>query len=163
MSCPCARILYVPSSPTQCADFTCTFDSLPPACTIKSNGSLSPQGLATPNPRLTALATNAASAISPRRFPVNRAIPPLSRRSAEANKSPTSTEANKSPTTTPKLITIHSSIFELHHSRNPVIGKNCHPEQKFVIPSEAEGSAFLPATLPRHKKPPRTIQPEEAP
>src|SRR5580704_988554 len=152
MSCPCARILEVPSSPTQCADFTCTFDSRPPACTIKSNGSLSPQGFATPNPRLTALATNAASAISPRRFPVNRAIPPLSRRSAEAHNSPTSTEAHKSPTTTPKLITIHSLYSRLHY-----------PTENSVIPSAASDSRSEPDAKSRDLLFPRDAQDTKSP
>src|ERR1700730_14030024 len=137
----------------QCADFTCTFDSLPPACTIKSNGSLSPQGLATPNPRLTALATNAASAIPPRRFPVNRAIPPLSRRSAEANKSPTSTEANKSPTTTPKLITIHSLYSRLHYQQKTLSSRAQHQIREAKL-MRSRGTCFFPATMPKAQKAP---------
>src|SRR5713226_4671365 len=65
---PCARKLYVPSSPTRCADFTCTFHNFLPASTMKSYRSLSPHGQATPNFNREALARNAASAISPNRF-----------------------------------------------------------------------------------------------
>src|SRR6266849_306940 len=65
---PCARKLYVPSSPTRCADFTCTFHNFLPASTMKSYRSLSPHGQATPNFSREALARNAASAISPNRF-----------------------------------------------------------------------------------------------
>src|SRR6185437_15165374 len=50
------------------ADLTCTRHKRRRQVRMKSKRSLSPQGLATPKPRLMALRRNASSAISPRRL-----------------------------------------------------------------------------------------------
>ena len=63
-ACRCAFTQYAPFC-IALVDFTCTRDNRVPVSKMKSYCSLSPQGFATPNPRLTAFSMKANSAASP--------------------------------------------------------------------------------------------------